>query len=62
MDPGDLHRLDGSEADDEEARLAAALVEVPRGTIVVAGTAVLLLMIGWFIIYIGVFLPRGSVG
>lgn len=47
---------------DEEAALERAMVEAPRGTIAVAGTAVLLLMLGWFFVYIFIFLPRGSVG
>ena len=42
--------------------LALAMEEVPKGTIAVAGTAVALLMICWFAIYLFVFLPRGSVG
>ena len=46
----------------EEAALERALADVPRGTVAVAGTAVGLLMLGWFLIYILVFLPRGSVG
>lgn len=46
----------------EEAALERALVDVPRGTVAVAGTAVGLMMLGWFLIYILVFLPRGSVG
>ena len=57
-----------SEADDwpdeaeERAALAAALEESPRGAIAVAGVSVALLMLGWFAIYLFVFLPRGSVG
>ena len=49
-------------ADGDEEALAAALEDVPRGTIVVAGTAVALLMAGWFFVYLLIFLPRGSVG
>jgi hypothetical protein len=48
--------------DDDEALLAAALAEVPRGATAVSGVAVLLLMIGWFLVYLLIFLPRGSVG
>lgn len=47
---------------DEEAALERALADVPRGTVAVAGTALALLMIGWFAIYLFVFLPRGSIG
>ena len=46
----------------EEDALALAMAEVPKGTVAVAGTAVALLMICWFAIYLFVFLPRGSVG
>lgn len=49
-------------ADDEMARLEAALEEVPRGSVVVAGIAVALLLAGWFFVYLFIFLPRGSVG
>lgn len=52
---------DGADAGEEEA-LGLAMEQVPRGTIAVAGTAVALLMICWFAIYLFVFLPRGSVG
>lgn len=46
----------------EDTALELAMVEVPKGAIAVAGTAVALLMICWFAIYLFVFLPRGSVG
>lgn len=49
-------------ASEEEAALEAALAEVPRGAAALAGIAVVLLLIGWFAIYLFVFLPRGSVG
>jgi hypothetical protein len=49
-------------AGDDEALLEAALAEVPRGAAAVSGVAVLLLMIGWFLVYLLIFLPRGSVG
>ena len=49
-------------ADEEQAALEAALEETPRGAVVVAGIAVVLLMIGWFFVYLFIFLPRGSVG
>jgi hypothetical protein len=47
---------------DEDDALELAMAEVPKGAIAVAGTAVALLMICWFAIYLFVFLPRGSVG
>ena len=47
---------------EELAALEAALQVAPRGAIAVAGTAVILLMIAWFAMYLFVFLPRGTVG
>lgn len=47
---------------DEEAALEAAMREAPRGAVAVAGIAAGLLMLCWFLIYLFVFLPRGSVG
>jgi hypothetical protein len=54
----------GSDPDtpEELAALEAALEQAPRGALAVAGTAVILLMIAWFAIYLFVFLPRGTVG
>jgi hypothetical protein len=49
-------------ASDDEAALEAAMEQVPRGAIALAGTSVALLMLCWFLIYLLVFLPRGSVG
>ena len=51
-----------SGAGDDQARLEAALEHVPRGALAVSGVAVLLLMAGWFLVYLLIFLPRGSVG
>jgi hypothetical protein len=50
-------------ADDvDEAALATAMREVPLGAAVLAGSAVALLVVGYLLIYILVFLPRGTVG
>lgn len=38
------------------------LREVPSGAIALGGTAVLLLLIAWVLIYVLVYLPRGMVG
>ena len=46
----------------ELAQLEAAMDETPRGALVVAGIAVGLLILCWLIIYVFVFLPRGTVG
>ena len=48
-------------ADLDEQQLLA-LREVPSGAIALGGTAVLLLLIAWLLIYLLVYLPRGMVG
>jgi hypothetical protein len=55
---------DGAEtrpADLDEQQLLL-LREVPSGAIALGGTAVLLLLIAWVLIYLLVYLPRGMVG
>jgi hypothetical protein len=50
-------------ADDvDEAALASVMRSVPLGAAVLAGSAVALLVIGYLLIYILVFIPRGTVG
>jgi len=50
-------------ADDvDEAALASVMRTVPLGAAVLAGSTVALLVIGYLLIYILVFLPRGTVG
>jgi len=52
-------------ATDEEidkAKLAQVLAEVPKGSVVVAVTAVAILMAIWFAFYFFAFLPRGPIG
>jgi len=53
-----------SEAADQidEAELARVMRVVPLGAGILAGTAVALLVIGYLLIYLLVFLPRGAVG
>jgi hypothetical protein len=46
----------------DEAALAGVMRSVPLGASVLAGSAVALLVIGYLLIYLLVFLPRGSVG
>jgi hypothetical protein len=50
--------------DDEidKAKLAQVLAEIPRGSVVVAVTAIVILMAIWFAFYFLVFLPRGPIG
>ena len=44
---------------DTEAQL---LTEVPMGAAWLAGTAVALLLIAWFLIWLLIYLPRGTIG
>jgi hypothetical protein len=48
-------------AEDPEA-LSRALAEAPRGALALAALTVGLLILGWFFVYLFVFLPRGMVG
>jgi hypothetical protein len=52
------------EVDDEieEATLARVMRSVPLGAAVLAGSTVALLVIGYVLVYILVFIPRGTVG
>ena len=47
---------------DLDERQLAALRQVPEGAITLGGTAVLLLLIAWLLIYLLLYLPRGMVG
>jgi hypothetical protein len=50
-------------ADDvDEVALASVMRTVPLGAGVLAGLAVALLVFGYLLIYLLVFLPRGTVG
>jgi hypothetical protein len=50
-------------ADDvDQAALAAVMRTVPLGAGVLAGAAVALLVLGYLLVYILVFIPRGTVG
>jgi hypothetical protein len=57
----DTNGADARPADLDEQQLLA-LREVPSGAIVLGGTAVLLLLLAWLLIYLLVYLPRGMVG
>jgi hypothetical protein len=52
------------EATDEvdEGALASVLRIVPLGAAVLAGSTVALLVIGYLLVYLLVFIPRGTVG
>ena len=47
--------------DTESAALERALAETPRGATTLAGVALGLLLLAWFVIYLVVFLARGPV-
>jgi hypothetical protein len=50
-------------ADDiDEAALARVMRAVPLGAAVLAGSAVALLVLGYVLVYLLVFIPRGTVG
>ncbi len=44
-----------------DADLERVMQEVPRGALALAALTVGLLLVGWFLIYLLVFLPRGMV-
>jgi hypothetical protein len=44
---------------DSEARLLEA---VPTGAVWLAGTAVALMLIAWFLIWLLIYIPRGTIG
>ena len=46
----------------DEARLAQVIAEVPKGSAIVAGTAVAIVIAIWFAFYFFAFLPRGPIG
>ena len=52
------------DADDEvdDTALATVMRHVPLGAGVLAGAAVALLVIGYLLIYLLVFIPRGTIG
>jgi hypothetical protein len=52
---------DGPDGVDETA-LASVMRTVPLGAAILAGSAVALLVVGYLLIYILVFIPRGTVG
>ena len=48
--------------DIDEAALAKVMRAVPLGAAVLASSAVALLVLGYLLIYLLVFIPRGTVG
>jgi hypothetical protein len=50
-------------ADDiDETALATVMRSVPLGAAILAGSAVAMLVLGYLLVYILVFIPRGTVG
>ena len=50
-------------ADDvDEAALARVMRTVPLGAAILAGSAVARLVIGYLLIYLLIFIPRGTIG
>jgi hypothetical protein len=50
-------------ADDiDETALATVMRSVPLGAAILAGSAVAMLVVGYLLVYILVFIPRGTVG
>jgi len=50
-------------ADDiNETALAEVMRSVPLGAAVLAGSAVAMLVVGYLLVYILVFIPRGTIG
>jgi hypothetical protein len=53
-------------ASDEDARLSDSetrlLEPVPTGAVWLAGTAVALMLVAWFLIWLLIYIPRGAIG
>ncbi len=56
------HPISDTADDVDEEALAQAMRIVPLGAGILAGTTVALLVVGYLLIYLFVFIPRGSVG
>ena len=48
--------------DIDETALATVMRSVPLGAAILAGSAVAMLVVGYLLVYILVFIPRGTVG
>ena len=53
---------DGQRSTEFDAAQLRALADVPSGAVAVVATAMILLLIGWLLLYFLVYLPRGMVG
>jgi hypothetical protein len=55
-------RHDYDDDAEELERVEGAMDAGPKGALAVSGIAVALLLLGWFFVYLFIFLPRGTVG
>jgi hypothetical protein len=55
-------RAEAQRSTELDAAQLQALADLPSGAVTVAGVAVVLLLIGWLLVYLMVYLPRGMVG
>jgi len=53
-----LERADGV----DETALSAVMHTVPLGAAVLAGSAVAMLVVGYLLVYLLIFIPRGTIG
>ena len=61
QEPAPDSPLEAADGIDETA-LATVMRSVPLGAAVLAGSAVAMLVVGYLLVYILVFIPRGTVG
>lgn len=47
---------------EELERIDAAASEAPKGALILSALSVAGLLVGWLILYVFVFIPRGTVG
>jgi hypothetical protein len=46
----------------DETALSAVMHTVPLGAAVLAGSAVAMLVVGYLLVYLLIFIPRGTIG
>ena len=60
--PGLPSDVGASPPETDDALLESVMREVPRGALALAALTVGLTLVAWLLIYVLVFLPRGTVG
>ena len=55
-------RAEAQRSTELDAAQLQRLADLPSGAVTVAGVAIVLLLIGWLLVYLMVYLPRGMVG